>query len=73
MMLSGFLSPFVGMPDWAKVIAYFLPLTHIINLLKGIMIKGYAINDLLFSLFSLVLLLVAFITLVFLSYRNKLD
>ncbi len=34
-MLSGFISPFISMPDWAKAIGSCLPLTYFIRLVKG--------------------------------------
>ena len=40
-LLSGFAFPFRGMPDWAQAIANFLPSTHYIRLIRGIMLKGW--------------------------------
>ncbi|MEY4160652.1 MAG: hypothetical protein RLZZ136_1273 [Pseudomonadota bacterium] len=40
-LLSGFAFPFRGMPDWAQVVANFLPSTHYIKLVRGIMLKGW--------------------------------
>ncbi|MDP1019529.1 glutamine amidotransferase, partial [Klebsiella pneumoniae] len=34
-MLSGFISPFIIMPDWAKAIGSCIPLTYFIRLVKG--------------------------------------
>ena len=39
-LLSGFMFPFAGMPGWAQVIGEFLPLTHYIRIVRGIMLKG---------------------------------
>ncbi|MDX8402287.1 MAG: ABC transporter permease [Mariprofundaceae bacterium] len=42
-LLSGFMFPFRGMPDWAQAIGEALPLTHFLRLVRGILLKG---NDL---------------------------
>src|SRR5205814_8692863 len=39
-LLSGFMFPFRGMPDWAQWIGSLLPLTHFLLLVRGIMLKG---------------------------------
>ena len=40
MLLSGFMFPFRGMPDWAQVVGNVLPLTHFLLLVRGILLKG---------------------------------
>ena len=40
MLLSGFMFPFRGMPEWAQWIGSVLPLTHFLHLVRGIMLKG---------------------------------
>jgi ABC-2 type transport system permease protein len=40
LLLSGFMFPFRGMPDWAQVIGEALPLTHFLRLIRGVMLKG---------------------------------
>lgn len=45
-LLSGFMFPFKGMPDWAQVIGEVLPLTHYLRIVRGIMLKGAAFADL---------------------------
>ncbi|WP_119343738.1 ABC transporter permease [Facilibium subflavum] len=39
-LLSGFMFPFYGMPNWAQVIGNFLPLTHYLRIIRGIVLKG---------------------------------
>jgi ABC-2 type transport system permease protein len=45
-LLSGFMFPFRGMPGWAQAIGEFLPLTHFLRLVRGVMLKGNAAADL---------------------------
>src|SRR4029079_5534792 len=39
-LLSGFMFPFRGMPRWAQWIGEGLPLTHFLQIVRGILIKG---------------------------------
>ena len=39
-LLSGFMFPFQGMPQWAQVLGDLLPLTYFNRLIRGIMLKG---------------------------------
>lgn len=39
-LLSGFMFPFRGMPEWAQAVGNLLPLTHFVVLVRGIMLKG---------------------------------
>lgn len=40
LLLSGFMFPFRGMPQWAQALGEALPLTHFVRLIRGIMLKG---------------------------------
>ncbi|THB67244.1 MAG: ABC transporter permease, partial [Desulfovibrio sp.] len=40
MLLSGFMFPFRGMPEWAQYVGSILPLTHFLRLVRGILLKG---------------------------------
>lgn len=44
-LLSGFMFPFHGMPLWAQYIGNILPLTHFINIVRGILLKGNTFMD----------------------------
>jgi ABC-2 type transport system permease protein len=39
-LLSGFMFPFYGMPNWAQAIGNCLPLTHFLRIVRGIMLKN---------------------------------
>ncbi|WP_233588827.1 ABC transporter permease [Legionella septentrionalis] len=39
-LLSGFMFPFRGMPDWAQYVGNALPLTHFLIIVRGILLKG---------------------------------
>lgn len=73
MLLSGFLYPFAGMPQWAQYIGNVLPLTHFIRVVRGIMLKGNGFMEiwpqlLAICLFTLIALLIGVS-----RYRRTLD
>ncbi len=41
MLLSGFMFPFEGMPQWARTLGNALPLTHFVRSARGVLLKGY--------------------------------
>src|SRR5262249_29248305 len=57
MLLSGFLFPFAGMPQWARVIGECLPLTHFLRIVRAIMLKGSTIGDLRYDALALLALM----------------
>ncbi|MGU3414529.1 ABC transporter permease [Enterobacteriaceae bacterium C34A] len=72
-MLSGFISPFISMPVWAQAIGSCLPLTYFIRLIKGLMLKGYTLMDLLPELLPLVGLTLVVILIGLKTFRQTLD
>ena len=45
LLLSGFMFPFHGMPDWAQCLGNILPLTHFLVIVRGILLKGNGFLD----------------------------
>ena len=72
-LLSGFVFPFDGMPALAQDIARVLPLTHFIVLVRGIVLKGAELGDLLVPLRNLGIVFVVAMTLAILRFRKRLD
>jgi ABC-2 type transport system permease protein len=72
-LLSGFMFPFAGMPGWARVIGEFLPLTHYIRIVRGIMLKGADLYDLQFEALALLGLMLLAMTLAVRRFRRTLD
>ncbi len=46
LLLSGFVFPFAGMPQWAQWVSEGLPLTHYLRIVRAIMLKGSVLSDL---------------------------
>jgi ABC-2 type transport system permease protein len=72
-LLSGFMFPFRGMPEWAQVIGEALPLTHFLRIVRGIMLKGNGFADMQINVLALVLFLVAALGLALFRFRRTLD
>ena len=73
MLLSGFMFPFAGMPRWAQWIGELLPLTHFLRIVRGIMLKGAGLAELLPELWALLAFTLAAGTLALLRSRRTLD
>ncbi len=72
-LLSGFLFPFRGMPVWAQWIGTAVPVTHMLRIVRGSMLKGVGIADALQSLGALALFVLLVATLAVRQYRTTLD
>lgn len=73
MLLSGFMFPFRGMPEWAQRIGEILPLTHFIRLIRGIMLKGNSVIEMWPHLWPLLLFLCTILIVGVLRFRKTLD
>ncbi|MBA3660826.1 MAG: ABC transporter permease [Gammaproteobacteria bacterium] len=73
MLLSGFAFPFKGMPLWAQWIGNVLPLTHFINIIRGIMLKGLGFAELWIDLWPLLLFMAVMFLFALKRYRQTLD
>ena len=72
-LLSGFMFPFRGMPPWAQTIGEVLPLTHFLRIVRGILLKGNGLDDILLHLWKIVLFAVIALTIGVKRYRQTLD
>jgi ABC-2 type transport system permease protein len=72
-LLSGFMFPFAGMPDWAQWIGEALPLTHYIRIVRAIMLKGSAAQDLHVDAWALIGLTLFAMTIAVTRFRRTLD
>jgi ABC-2 type transport system permease protein len=73
LLLSGFMFPFRGMPQWAQSIGEVLPLTHFLRIVRGIMLKGNGVEEVVFQLWQIALFAVVVLTLGVKRYRQTLD
>ncbi|MBH0208429.1 MAG: ABC transporter permease [Nitrospira sp.] len=73
LLLSGFMFPFRGMPQWAQWIGEMLPLTHFLRIVRGIMLKGNGIEEVLLQLWQIALFAVVVLVVGGKRYRQTLD
>jgi ABC-2 type transport system permease protein len=73
LLLSGFMFPFRGMPEWAQVIGEALPLTHFLRVLRGILLKGNGFLDIWPDLWPILVFGVVMMALGAMRYRRTLD
>ena len=73
LMLSGFMFPFAGMPDWAQAIGCVLPLTHFNRIVRGVLLKGSGWPELWPELWPIALFAGIVLVLAVASFRRTLD
>lgn len=73
LLLSGFMYPFRGMPDWAQSIGEILPLTHFLRIVRGILLKGNGLTEVWPNLWPIILFMLCAMALAMFRYRETLD
>ena len=71
--LSGFMFPFKGMPVWAQWIGTIFPTTYTIRIVRGLLLKGNHLPDILPELWPIALFTLAVVVIAVLCYRETLD
>ena len=73
LMLTGFMFPFYGMPEWAQYLGSCIPLTYFLRIVRAVMLKGAGFADVAPNFWSLTAF-VAIITLITMkAYKKTLD
>jgi len=73
LLLSGFMFPFRGMPEWAQWVGTALPLTHFLRIVRGIMLKGNGLAETAAHLWPIMLFTFVVIAAGSKFYRKTLD
>ncbi|MGB5082936.1 MAG: ABC transporter permease [Burkholderiales bacterium] len=72
-LLSGFMFPFRGMPEWAQWLGEILPLTHFLRILRGVLLKGNGVSEILPNLWPIGAFLFVTGAIALARYRETLD
>ncbi len=72
-LLSGFMFPFRGMPNWAQWAGEALPNTHFLRIVRGILLKGNGPAEIWPHVWPLLIFLFVVGSLAMLRYRRTLD
>ncbi|MHC1730072.1 MAG: ABC transporter permease [Syntrophobacteraceae bacterium] len=73
LLLSGFMFPFRGMPQWAQAIGEVFPLTHFLRIVRGILIKGNGVEDVVLELWQIALFALVALAIGVRRYHRTLD
>ena len=72
-LLSGFMFPFRGMPQWAQWLGNILPLSHYLIIVRGILLKGNGIFEVWSQEVPIIVFTVVVLFIGFKRYRKTLD
>jgi len=72
-LLSGFMFPFRGMPEWAQWVGTCLPNTHFLRIVRGILLKGNGLAEIAPEIWPLLAFLAVAMTIGVKRYRQTLD
>jgi len=72
-LLSGFMFPFAGMPQWAQWLGTAVPATHFLRVVRKVMLKGAGVADVGGEYLALIVILVVVSAAAMLRYRQTLD
>jgi ABC-2 type transport system permease protein len=72
-LLSGFMFPFRGMPEWAQWVGTCLPNTHFLRIVRGILLKGNGLAEIAPEIWPLLLFVAVAMTIGVKRYRQTLD
>ena len=72
-LLSGFMFPFRGMPAWAQAIGEVLPITHFLRIIRGVMLKGNGVAEVLPETWPIVAFMVIVMLIGLRTFRSTLD
>ena len=73
LLLSGFMFPFRGMPQWAQALGELLPLTHFLRVVRGILLKGNGLEEVGLQLWQIALFALVALAIGIKRYRQTLD
>ena len=72
-LLSGFAFPFAGMPGWAQVLGEILPTTHVLRIVRGVLLKANTAGEIAGEIWPLLAFILVAGTVALLRFRRTLD
>jgi len=64
--------PFYGMPKWAQTLGEFLPLTHYLPMIRGIVLKGNEFNIVISNVWPILIFVIIVGFICIKRYRKTL-
>jgi ABC-2 type transport system permease protein len=71
MILSGFMFPVEGMPQWAQALSHLVPLTYFLQIVRGIVMKGLGIEYLWQFILPMLVILGLLLSLAVVRFGRK--
>ena len=68
--LGGIFTPIQSMPEWAQIVAEFNPIKHFVFILRGVLMKGAGVMEVVKPLGAMALFAVVVLSLAVLRYRK---
>ncbi len=72
-LLSGFMFPFRGMPQWAQWAGEVFPTTHAMRIVRGMLLKGNGWQEIAPELWPIAIFMLIVVTIAVRFYRETLD
>jgi ABC-2 type transport system permease protein len=72
-LLSGFMFPFRGMPEWAQYLGQLLPLTHFLRIVRGVLLKGNGWSEIGREAWPLAVFMFVILIVGLRAFRSTLD
>jgi len=71
LFLSGLFAPIESMPNWAKILTKFVPLSYFVQVMRSIMLKGSTFITLQKELFILIIMAIVTQVIAVLNYQKR--
>jgi len=72
-LLSGFMFPFKGMPEWAQALGEVLPLTHFLRMIRAILLKDANLTLILPELWPIIAFFLCTMVIALIRYKPTLE
>ncbi len=72
-LLSGFMFPFDGMPRAAQYLAEILPLTHFVRLIRGVILRGADLGQMMGDIYALFLFMFVMLGIAIARFKKTLE
>jgi len=72
-LLSGFMFPRAGMPEWVQILTLVIPLTYYLEIMRGIVLKGVGLLALWRWVVPMMTLMIVILGIAMLRFKKRLD
>jgi ABC-2 type transport system permease protein len=73
MLLSGFATPIENMPDWLQPLTWFIPISHLFVIIKGLFLKNMGAMEVLHNVWPMALIALFTLSLAGWMFKRRLE